>query len=194
MTRRKKHKPADPQAIAKARMEREASREMAASIEAQPSTAINRDRHTGAMVSARRINCFVALLKVGSPEAEAVNWFEALVRRSQGEADRQVNDLGISAANDGMPGGPSDAMLMAADKLAIIRSYMPGTVYRMMLALVEPDAAILTRWRGHVAMITGETSPMAQGARVRAAAEHLAWTHANFPMLERAYEARKKAA
>lgn len=193
MTRRKKLKPADPQAIAKARMEREAGREMAASIEAQPSTAINRDRHTGAMVSARRINCFVALLTPGSPEAEAVNWFEMLVRRSQGEADRQANDLGIAAANDSLPGGPSDAMLMAADKLAIIRSFMPGTAYRMMLALVEPDAAMLTRWRDHVALITGEASPMAQGARVRAAAEHLAWICGNFPMLERAYGARKKA-
>ncbi|MFC0633279.1 hypothetical protein [Brevundimonas balnearis] len=194
MSRRKKRKPADPQAIAKARMEREASREMAAVIGAQPSTAINRDKHTGAMVSAQRVNCFVTLLKVGGPEAEAVNWFEMLVRRSRGEADRQVNDLGIRAANDSLPGGPSDAMLISADKLAVVRAFMPGNAYRMMLALVEPDAALLTRWRDHVALITGETSPMAQGARVRAAAEHLAWIHANFPMLERAYEARAKAA
>lgn len=193
MTRRKRAKPYDPAEAERIRQEREARREMAEAIARQPDAVVNRDPRTGVMVSAMRRNCFALLLKPLSPEEQAVNWFELLVRQSRGEADRQANDLGIAAANDSLPGGPSDAMLMAADKLAIIRSFMPGTAYRMMLALVEPDAAMLTRWRDHVALITGEASPMAQGARVRAAAEHLAWICGNFPMLERAYGARKKA-
>lgn len=194
MTRRKKSKPYDPAAAERARQEREEAREMAQVIGAQPSTALNRDKHTGRLVSASRLNCFASLLNPSSVAAQAVNWFEGIVRASQGEADRQTIDMGFRAANDGLPGGPTDSMVAASRKLEVIAAFMPRSNFRLLLALVEPDAALLTRWRDHVQAITGETDKQAQGARVRAAAEAVAWVHESFPMLERAYEARRQRA
>jgi hypothetical protein len=190
MTRRKRAKPYDPAEAERIRQEREARREMAEAIARQPDVVVNRDPRTGAMVSAMRRNCFALLLKPLSPEEQAVNWFELLVRQSRGEADRRFDD-GIRAANDCWSGhGPSDAMLIAADKLAVVRAFMPAKSYALLLALVEPDAGMGANWRHHVLSIYREVNPVAQGARVKAAAEVLAWVWDNFPLLERAHGRR----
>ena len=65
---------------------------------------------------------------------------------------------------------------------------------RMLFALLQPDADLLTRWRAVVERHTGETDAKAQGARVRAACSHLAFMRDRMPTLRREYRERRQAA
>jgi hypothetical protein len=192
MTRRKKHKPYDPAAAERMRAEREADREMAATLAAQPSTQVNRDGRTGRLTSAIRLNCFNTLLPANGMERAAVDWLDEIVRTAHGENTPERRPDHIRASNDGAPGqNVSDAMLAAALTLAVVVDAMAPAQARMLLALMQPDADLITRWRVTVERHTGETHTHAQAAAVRAACTQLVWIRDNIGRLERAWRERR---
>lgn len=170
MPRKKKARPFDPAAAERHKVEREADREMATAIKAQPSTAINKDPHTGRLTGAWRLNCFNTLLAQNSPERSAVDWLDDLIRTAAGENGHERRPDFIRASNDGAPGqNVSAAMIAAGEVLQAVQEAMAPAQVRMLFELLKPDADLLTRWRAVVERCTGETHDHAQGAAVRSA-------------------------
>lgn len=179
MPRKKRAQPFDPAASAREALEREESRAEVSRLRAQPSTAVNACERTGRLKGAWRLNCFNTLLQAGSPAQEAVCWLDGLIRLSLGDVtpERRLEVVHSSASGWSI----TDAMLTASESLERVRENMAPNSFRMLTALLHPDASLLTRWRDTVKDCTGETDERAQAARVRAACENLAWVRERMP-------------
>jgi hypothetical protein len=192
---RKKKKPHDPAAAERHRLEREENAAEVARLRAQPSTAVNVDKRTGRLTGAWSLNCFNTLLAQGSPEREAVDWLDTTLRTANGENGQERLPDFIQASNDGAPGqNITDVMIKASVDLEIVEQNTNPADMRMLFVLLQPDADLITRWRGAVERFTAETDAKAQGARVRAACSHLAWIRDRLPTLRRQYRERRAAA
>lgn len=191
----RKKKPYDPAAAARHRQDREESREEIARLRAQPSTAVNVDKRTGRLTGAWRLNCFNTLLTVGGREREAVDWLEEMVRTASGENAEERRPDHVRSSTAGAPGqNITDAMIAASRDLEIVGQSMRPDQWRMLLALLQPDADLMTRWRAVVERYTGETDPRAQASRVRECCSHLAWIWDRMPTLRREFHERRALA
>lgn len=191
----RKKKPHDPAAAERHRLEREANAAEIARLRAQPSTGVNVDKRTGRLSGAWRLNCFNTLLTQGGSERQAIDWLEDTIRTANGENGQERRPDHIRASNDGAPGqSVTDAMIAASRDLEIVEQHTSPADMRMLFALLQPDADLLTRWRAFVERHTGETDAKAQGARVRAACSHLAFMRDRMPTLRREYRERRQAA
>lgn len=191
----RKRKPHDPAAAERNRQEREENAAEIARLRAQPSTAVNVDKRTGRLTGAWRLNCFNTLLTQGSMEREAIDWLDETIRMANGECGQERRPDHIRASSNGAPGQAiSDAMIAASRDLEVIEQHVQPSDMRMLFALLQPDADLITRWRAVVSRFTGEKDPRAQAARVRSACSHLAWVRDRMPSLRRQYEERRTAA
>lgn len=191
----KKKKPFDPAQAERNRREREENAAEVSRLQAQPDTAVNLDERTGRLVGAWRKNCFNTLLARGSAQEAAVYWLEATIRTADGENGGERDPGFIRASADGAPGqNISDAAIDASRDLAIVEHYTNPTDFRLLLALLQPDADHESRWRHAVERLTGEKDPRSQAARVRAACVHLAWISDRINVLRRDYAHRKAMA
>ncbi|CAB4157750.1 hypothetical protein UFOVP679_42 [uncultured Caudovirales phage] len=174
MTRRRK-KPHDPAAAARALAERAENAAEVARLRALPDTTVNVDSRTGKLVGAIRMNCFAALLTAGGAEIRAVDWLEELIRTASGDNTPERRPDHIRASTEGAPGQNITADMIAAGAiLEAIEDAMAPCDFRMLFSLLKPDASLMTRWRNVVQQCTGEVNGQAQGARVRGAAASLA--------------------
>lgn len=192
---KKRHKPHDPAAAARHRLERAENAEMIGVVRAQPCTAVNVDPRTGRLTGAWRLNCFNTLLPAKGAERDAIDWLDELVRTANGENSPERRPDFIRASTDGAPGqNVSDAMIAASFRLQVAMEHMAPAHGRMLMELLKPDADLITRWRGVVERCTGETHSHAQAATVRAACTSLVWIKDNIRRLERDYINRRQAA
>lgn len=142
----------------------------------------------GNMIGGRRLNCFNALLRGKDDEARAVSWLEDLIRAASGENAKEREPGYIRGSTVGAPGqNVTQRMIDASRNLQIVEVGLRPWEVRLLFELLKPDEALLTRWRPVVQRITGEVNAQAQGARVRAACESLAW-------VRREIESARKAA
>jgi len=192
MSKKGKKKPYDPAEAARHRLEREQNAAEIARLRGQPSTAVNVDKRTGRLTGAWRLNCFNTLLPVGGQERAAVDWLEETIRAASGENGEERRPDFIRGSARGAPGqNISDAMIAASRDLEVIEQNFRPEEMRMLFALLQPDADLMTRWRAVVERHTQETDPRAQAARVRAACAHLAWVWDRLPTLRRHYKERR---
>ena len=190
-----KRKPYDPAAAERIRAMRESEREMAEHLEAQPSTAVNRDPQTGKLTGAWRLNCFNVLLEPKSPERHAIDWLDDLIRTASGENTQERRPDFIRSSTEGAPGqNVSQSMIEASRTLCCVETAMHPTHMRMLFDLMKPDASLLTRWRDVVAQATGETNHAAQGAVVRSACTMLVWIQSNIGRLVEEAKAKRRMA
>lgn len=191
----RKKKPYDPAAAARHRQERAESQAEIARLRAQPSTAVNVDKRTGRLTGAWRLNCFNTLLTAGGREREAIAWLEETVRTANGENAEERRPDHVRSSGTGAPGQAiTDAMIAASLDVEIVGLSMRPAQWRMILALLQPDADLITRWRSVVERHTNETDPRAQAARVREACAHLAWVWDRMPTLRREFHDRRALA
>ena len=175
MTSRRRRKPHDPAAAARALAERAENAAEINRLRAQPDTVVNVDARTGKLVGAIRMNCFTALLPSDGSEIKAVDWLETVIRTAQGENTPERRPDHIRASSEGAPGQNITADMIAAGAiLEAIENAMAPCDFRMLFSLLKPDASLITRWRAVVQQCTGEVNGQAQGARVRGAAASLA--------------------
>lgn len=190
----KRSKPHDPAAAERHRQEREANAAEVSRLRSQPSVAVNVDKRTGRLTGAWRLNCFNTLLQSDGHDRAAVDWLDETVRTANGENGQERRPDFIRSSSEGAPGqNVTDAMIYASLDLQIVEANMNPTDMRMLFALLQPDADLMTRWRVAVERYTAETDPKAQAARVRAACSHLAWIRDRLPTLRREYRERRQA-
>ncbi|HEY1071493.1 hypothetical protein [Brevundimonas sp.] len=191
----RKKKPYDPAAAARHRQERAESQAEIARLRAQPSTAVNVDKRTGRLTGAWRLNCFNTLLTAGAREREAIDWLEETVRTANGENVEERRPDHVRSSGAGAPGqNITDAMVAASRDLEIVGQSMRPDQWRMILALLQPDADLMTRWRAVVERYTAESDPRAQASRVRETCAHLAWVWDRMPTLRREFQERRAQA
>ncbi|WP_341020925.1 hypothetical protein [Brevundimonas diminuta] len=195
MSKKGKKKPYDPAAAARHRQERAESAAEIARLRAQPSTAVNVDKRTGRLTGAWRLNCFNTLLPAGGHERMAIDWLEETIRTAAGEngAERRPDYI-RGTASGALGQNVTNWMIAAGLDLHIIEQQFRPDDIRMLMALMQPDADLMTRWRAVVEKYTLETDPRAQAARVRAACAHLVWVKDRMPMLRRQYHERRAEA
>ena len=189
---KRRNKPHDPAEAERTRAEREANRAEIKRLEGQ-GVAVNVDPRTGRLTAAWRLNCFNALLERGSPEMQAVDWFEELHRTAYGENTPERTPGYVPNSTEGAPGqNISDAQIFASRIMAEVQDMVPPALYRMMLELLEPAKDRIGNWRGVVEKHTRETHAHAQGAAVRSVCSILVWAKDEAP--RRAAERNRKIA
>ena len=97
----------------------------------------------------------------------------------------------VDKSSEGAPGqNITQAMIDAQADLRTIYLTTGGKSSELLIALTQPQEAILTRWRETVQRITGEHDERAQGAMIRAACENLAAAWQGFDYRARERKAR----
>lgn len=97
----------------------------------------------------------------------------------------------VDKSSKGAPGqNITQAMIDARADLRTIYLTTGGKSSELVIALTQPQEAILTRWRETVQRITGEHDERAQGAMIRSACENLAAAWQGFDYRARERKAR----
>lgn len=191
MARRRRTRPADPLAIAKARAaERARARDPAAwgidrdalALPANAAVATRTDA-AGRIARAARQDVFDLLRargRLGPAAYDAARLLQADIGRSNAGAG------GVTAYRERVdcqrtPSAPSDAMLHAGERVRSVLARTGAGSASLLLALIEGSAGLGVRggWREVVAAVCGETLADAQSAVVRQACENLAAAYAS---------------
>lgn len=97
----------------------------------------------------------------------------------------------VDKSSEGAPGqNVTQAMIDAQRDLSIIYVTTGGKSAELLIALTQPQEAILTRWRPTVQRVTGEHDERVQAAMIRAACENLALAWQAFDYRARERKAR----
>lgn len=97
----------------------------------------------------------------------------------------------VDKSSEGAPGqNITQAMIDARADLRTIYLTTGGKSSELLIALTEPQEAILTRWRETVQHVTGEHDERVQAAMIRAACENLALAWQSFDYRARERKAR----
>lgn len=97
----------------------------------------------------------------------------------------------VDKSSEGAPGqNITQAMIDAQADLRTIYLTTGGKSSELLIALTQPQEAILTRWRDTVQRVTGEHDERAQGAMIRSACENLAAAWQSFDYRARERKAR----
>ena len=188
MSRRKK--PTDPKDMASIAERRAERRELESR-----GIQVNIDPKNEEILARFRPDCFTLLLKGRPDEQGAVTWLEGLIRTAQGENGGERRPDFIRGSCEGAPGqNVSQAMIDADLHLVAATEAMAPNHARMLLELLRPDEALLTRWREVVRRCTGETNPHGQAAAVRMACAQLVSIQNNIGRLVRDRRDRRLAA
>lgn len=97
----------------------------------------------------------------------------------------------VDKSSEGAPGqNITQAMIDAQADLRTIYLTTGGKSSELLIALTQPQEAILTRWRDTVQRVTGEHDERVQAAMIRAACENLALAWQSFDYRARERKAR----
>ena len=129
------------------------------------------------IIVTRRLDVFDLLLErktITAPQQAAVRRLETIVAQAFGHEKPDMGLERVSATAEGAPGqNITQAMIDAATALRDVLDLVGKRDARLIWALITNVDGILTRWRETVTRITGEKTPPARAAAVRAALENL---------------------
>lgn len=155
-----------------------ASRAEARRLKAQPGVRVSVDG-VGKLTGARRLDLFALLLErstISQEQHDAVRWLEATMHVAMGWDSPERRPDHIRATTEGAPGqSVSQTMIDASREVARIRDLFDPREWSVLEALLQPQAAILTRWRDVVERQTGEKTDHGQAAALRRICERLMW-------------------
>lgn len=129
----------------------------------------------GTLAGAKRLDVFDLLLSrdaLSQQAHDAVRRLEELAATASGALKAEASYDRVDTTTIGQ--NITDAMIDASMDLAKVLEKTGVRSSALLIALLEPSAALLSRWRDTVERLTGERNDRAQAACVRYASEDLA--------------------
>ena len=146
------------------------------------------------IIVTQRLDVFDLLMSRKSltqPQVDAVRRLEQKQALAYGHERPEQSFDRVDKSSEGAPGqNVTQAMIDAQRDLSIIYVTTGGKSAELLMALTQPQEAILTRWRPTVQRVTGEHDERVQAAMIRAACENLALAWQSFDYRARERKAR----
>ena len=146
------------------------------------------------IIVTQRLDVFDLLMSRKSltqPQVDAVRRLEQKQALAYGHERPEQSFDRVDKSSEGAPGqNVTQAMIDAQRDLSIIYVTTGGKSSELLIALTQPQEAILTRWRPTVQRVTGEHDERVQAAMIRAACENLALAWQSFDYRARERKAR----
>lgn len=171
MTKRKA-KPTSPE-LARQMLEKMERKAEIARLQAQGVHVVSDEAKR--ITRAQRLDCFDLLLSrnaLSQTSYDAVRRLEELAATASGALKNEQGYDRVDTTTLGQ--NITDAMIQASTDLMVVLQQTGVRSGELLIALLAPNAALLTRWRETVVRVTGEKNTDVHAPLIRAACENLA--------------------